>query len=59
MKNIIRCPLVNNEYIDDIDCIENIDVVDGLIKDTKMPKKFKQKENWREMCSKCKYHNID
>lgn len=54
---MIKCPLVDEEFIDIIDCVENVDIVDELIKDINMPQKFKQKENWREVCLKCKYHD--
>lgn len=52
----IRCPLVNNKIIDDIDCLENSDVVDGMIKEKSMPKEFKIKQNWREICKSCNNH---
>lgn len=52
----VFCPLVNAN-IENIDCIENRDVVDEMIIDDSMPDKYKQKENWREICKKCKWHN--
>ena len=55
-ENRIICPLANEE-ISDVDCMENIDVVDGLIKADTMPAKFKAKKDWREICEKCKHHN--
>lgn len=56
MDDKIRCPLVDHD-IDDIDCIENRDVVDDMIVESSMPDKYKTKENWKEICMKCKYHN--
>lgn len=44
------CPLID-ERIDCIVCMENRD-----IKDEYIPKKFKEKENWKDICEKCKYH---
>lgn len=52
----IMCPLVDEE-IEDIECIENRDVVDDMIVETVMPIRFKKKENWKEICRKCKMHN--
>lgn len=54
----IRCPLVNNENIDIADCIENVDIVDGMIKEDGMPERFKKNENWRKICESCKYHDM-
>lgn len=52
----IICPLVE-EYIKDIDCIENRDVVKGLMIETSLPEKYKIKKNWRSICENCKWHN--
>lgn len=52
----ICCPLVDGDIGID-DCIENIDVVDSLIKETALPDKYKTKNKWREVCSNCKWHN--
>ena len=53
----IYCPMVNdniNIYV----CIENCDIVDGLIKSDDIINYYGNKlvSNWREVCSKCKYH---
>ena len=40
----IICPLVE-EYIKDIDCIENRDVVKGLMIESSLPEKYKIKKN--------------
>lgn len=52
----VLCPLVD-EMIEDIDCIENRDVVDGMIVESSLPDKYKRKENWRKICQNCKWHN--
>jgi len=54
----VLCPLAD-EVIEDIDCIENQDVVDGMIKPDTMPIQYKEKLNWRQICQNCKYHEID
>ncbi len=55
MGDNILCPLVDT-LINIGDCIENIDVVDGLITESSLPDQYKQKENWKEICKNCKYH---
>ena len=45
----IFCPLVEKK-IDIVDCMENCD-----IKDEYIPPEYKEKANWKEICSKCKY----
>lgn len=52
----VICPLVDKE-IDSSECIENSDVAAGLIKGYTLPEEYKQKEDWREICKNCKYHN--
>lgn len=52
----VFCPLVD-ERIDIGECIENTDVVDGIIKESTLPEQYKRKENWKEICKNCKYHN--
>ena len=37
----VKCPLVD-EMIEDIDCIENVDAVDGRLKADKLPERFKK-----------------
>lgn len=54
--NFVKCPLVD-ELIENIDCIENADAVDGLIKKDHVPKRFKSKGDWEAICKKCKWHN--
>lgn len=52
----VMCPLVD-EMIEDVDCIENADVADQMLTDHGMPERYKRKENWREICKQCKWHN--
>lgn len=54
--NFVKCPLVD-ELIENIDCIENRDAVDGMIKKDNVPDRFKTKVDWKEICKKCKWHN--
>lgn len=50
------CPLTD-KTIDPSDCLENIDIIDGFASDeTHMPDIFKAKENYRDICRKCKNH---
>ena len=42
--DFVMCPLVD-ENIEPIDCIENSDAVDGIIKKETVPKRFKKKPN--------------
>ena len=48
----VMCPLVDAE-IENIDCIENSDAVDGMLKKDR----FKKKSEWEKICKKCKWHN--
>lgn len=56
MEDKIFCPLIDKDIIV-ADCVENTAVVDKLLKEDSLPKKFKQKENWREICKNCKYYD--
>ena len=49
----VKCPLVD-EMVEDIDCIENVDAVDGRLKADKLPDRFKKKDDWETICKKCK-----
>lgn len=57
MKSLdrIMCPLIEQE-IESIDCIENADAVDGMIKKESVPSRFKAKANWEKICKNCKWH---
>ena len=52
----VFCPLVD-EKIEDIDCIENRDVVDGSLIEDSMPDMYKRKIDWKNICRTCKWHD--
>ena len=53
---MLICPLVNKE-IDEIDCLENMDIVDEFISDeSHIPEEFKIKPDYKDICKKCKFH---
>lgn len=54
--NKVMCPLVER-MIDDIDCIENQDCVNGLLKS--IPEEYTQKAHWKNICEQCPYFEID
>lgn len=47
----VKCPLVD-DWIKDIDCMENQSVIDSAI-----PERFKKKKNWQEICQKCPFRD--
>ena len=49
------CPLVDKK-VQDIECVENQDCIDGIIDIHSMPKKFKEKKDYANICKTCKYH---
>ena len=49
----VMCPLVDAE-IENIDCIENSDAVDGMLKKDSVPERFKKKSEWEDICKNCK-----
>lgn len=51
MEDNIICPLIDS-YITPVDCMENREIKESCI-----PQIFKQKDNWKEICKKCKYYN--
>ena len=53
--DVVLCPLVDVE-IENIDCIENSDAVDGIIKKETVPLRFKKKHDWETICKNCKWH---
>lgn len=52
----VICPLVDKE-IENIDCIETSDAVDGMLKKDSVPDRFKRKKDWEEICKNCKWHD--
>lgn len=53
--DFVMCPLVDQD-IENIDCIENSDAVDGMITKDSVPRRFKEKSDWEEICKNCKWH---
>ncbi len=51
----VMCPLVNQE-IENIDCIENSDAVDRMIKKDSVPERFRANPDWEKICKRCKWH---
>ena len=49
-ENMLFCPLVD-EKIDHVYCVENQCIKEELLLD-----RFKLKENWKEICSQCKFY---
>lgn len=52
----VLCPLVDR-MIEDIDCIENRDIIDGAIVMSALPDEYKKKNDFIELCKNCKWHN--
>jgi hypothetical protein len=52
---LIKCPLVNKE-IDIGECVTIVDVCDGFVKETVISKSILKKENWKDICKNCEYH---
>lgn len=53
----IMCPLVD-QNISHVDCMENSDAVDGILKKETVPERFRQKADWEKICRKCQWHNF-
>ncbi len=47
----ILCPLVDKKIRID-DCMENREIKEEFI-----PAEYKIKDDWKDICKKCKYHN--
>ena len=47
----VNCPLVEDD-ITPVECMENRDISEEFI-----PEIFKKKNDWQEICRKCKYFN--
>ena len=52
----IQCILVDKK-IEDIDCIENREIVDGNLSEESLPEEYKTKVDWKNICKNCKLHN--
>lgn len=47
----VKCPLVD-DFIEDIDCMENQGV-----KDSSIPARFKVKPDWKTICEACPFRD--
>lgn len=56
-ENLIECPLVDN-HIEIGDCVVFSDVAAGMLKEDCIPKEYRKKDNWREICKNCKYYDM-
>ena len=52
----VLCPLID-ERIENIDCIENRDCIDGMIVLSSLPDIYKQKPNYKSICKNCRWHS--
>lgn len=52
----VFCPVLNKK-IEDIDCIENRDIVDGTLDEKFLQEGFKNRKDWKAACRECKWHN--
>ncbi len=50
--NGVMCPLVDFK-IEESNCLENAMIVSGFMDEKTMIGKFKEKENWQEICKNC------
>jgi hypothetical protein len=50
------CPLLDEKIINIDDCYENCLIAERCLKPPYYPKEINQKENAREICLACKYH---
>ena len=50
--NGVKCPLVEF-MIEESNCLENAMIVSGFMSENTMHGKFKEKENWKEICQNC------
>lgn len=51
IADYVKCPLID-DWIKDIDCLENQDVREEFI-----PKKYKKKKEWKQICKKCPFRD--
>ncbi len=57
-SDFVMCPLVDKK-IENIDCVENADAADGIIKKEAVPERFKQKPEWEQVCKNVNGTDID
>lgn len=51
----VMCPLID-EKIDPMECVDVVDCVLNPLFFNSLPKKYKAKENFKEICKQCKWH---
>lgn len=59
IKYPINCPLMDNDLIDEGTCFDIHMVVSGEAPRFTVPEKIFHKNNYVEICMKCKYHRFD
>ena len=59
IKYPIKCPLLNNNEIDEGTCFDIHMVVSGEAPKFIAPKDVYEKKNYIEICMNCKYHRFD
>ncbi|MCC8041959.1 MAG: hypothetical protein LIO69_00270 [Oscillospiraceae bacterium] len=52
MEQKIMCPLIDRHISID-ECMENREIKEKFI-----PEEFKEKEQWKDICQKCKYYDF-
>ena len=53
---MVNCPLVNRE-IDIGECVVTVDACDGAVDERILSKRILEKDNWKDICRKCKHHD--
>ena len=53
--DFVFCPLVDC-VIDCMDCMENSDVVKGMLPEECLLDEYKQKKNWKDICKNCRWY---
>mgnify|MGYP004662752327 FL=1 len=56
-NDMIICPLTDSE-MEIGDCVICSDVAAGMLKENCIEEKYRKKDDWREICRKCEYHNM-
>ena len=56
-KDGIKCPLVDL-MIEESNCLENAMITAGFMDENTMISRFKEKENWRDICKNCQYFSF-
>lgn len=52
------CPIVGTE-IDCVTCCVVVDVCIGAVKESVLDEEFLNNGDWRKICRKCQYHEVD